>query len=298
MPEIPENNAFSKERWVLGKKLFFDKRLSADSSISCGSCHKPSHAFADIQATTPGIQGRPGFRNVPSLTNVAYHPYFLREGSVPTLEMQVLVPVSEHNEFGFNMALLVERLSRDETYQKLSHTAYNRPLDAFVITRALANFQRSLLSGDSRFDRYLNGYKTALNAQEKEGMALFFSSRTNCASCHEGFNFTHYGFANNGLYMEYPDSGRYRLTRKETDLAMFKIPGLRNLGYTAPYMHDGSLKTIDDVLTHYNSGGNGHTNQSSLIQPLHLKQEELQALKAFLLSLNDESFVRNMQFRE
>ena len=296
--EIPESNAFSKERWDLGKKIFYDKRLSADTSISCGTCHKPSFAFADTQATTPGILGRPGFRNVPSLANIAYHPYFLREGSVPTLEMQVLVPISEHNEFGFNMALLVERLSTDKEYQELSLQAYNRSLDAFVITRALANFERSLLSGNSRYDHYRNGRKDALSKQELEGMTLFFSSRTQCASCHAGFNFTNYEFANNGIYKDYTDEGRYRLTRKEVDKSLFKIPGLRNLGYTAPYMHDGSMKTIDDVLKHYNSGGQGHPNQSTLIKPLGLKANELDALKAFLFALDDASFINNAHFRE
>lgn len=296
-PDIPENNTFSKERWILGKKLFYDKRLSADSSISCGTCHRPSQAFGDILPTTPGILGRPGMRNVPTLANIAYHPYLLREGSVPTLEMQVLVPVSEHNEFGFNMALLAERLSKDDHYRQLSFDAYNRPLDAFVVTRALANFERSLISGTSRYDSYVNGRKDALNTREREGMALFFSERTNCSVCHSGFNFTNYAFANNGLYTSYNDQGRYRLTKKEADVAVFKVPGLRNLGYSAPYMHDGSLKTLDDVLKHYNSGGYMHANKSPLLKPLGLSSEELKSLEAFLLTLNDPNFVSNTQFR-
>ena len=144
--DFPEDNAFSNARWELGKRLFFDPILSIDSSISCGSCHKPSLAFSDAVAFSPGVFNRPGVRNTPTLANVAYHPYFLREGSVPTLEMQVLVPIQEHNEFSHNIVAIAEQLNWQPSYVQQSQEAYGRNPDAFVITRAIATFQRTLLS--------------------------------------------------------------------------------------------------------------------------------------------------------
>ena len=193
-------------------------------------------AFADDQATTPGIENRPGTRNSPSLANVGYYPYFLREGGVPTLEMQVLVPIAEHNEFDFNVVELTQELQKDSVYSQLAQKAYQKEIDPWVITRAIATFERSLISGSSRYDDFVNGNKLALNAQEEAGMDLFFSGRINCSSCHGGAFFTHHTFENNGLYYEYQDEGKFRLTGKETDVAKFKVPSLRNVGVTAPYM--------------------------------------------------------------
>ncbi|MBK8373091.1 MAG: cytochrome-c peroxidase [Saprospiraceae bacterium] len=160
----------------MGKKLFYDKRLSVDSTISCASCHKPSYAFADNTSMTSGVFGRQGVTNSPSLANVAYHPYYTREGGVPTLEMQVLVPVSEHNEFGFNIVEIAERLKNDTRYQEMSLKAYGRPLDPFVITRSISTFERSIISGDSKYDKYLKGAAT-LSAEEFLGKELFFSEK-------------------------------------------------------------------------------------------------------------------------
>lgn len=297
-PEFPEDNAYALERWELGKKLFYDPIMSRDSTVSCNSCHQLEKSFSDGEVASVGIDGKRGTRNAPSLANIAYHPYFTREGGVPTLEMQVLVPIQEHNEFDFNILKIGERLRRIEAYRKLSLSAYTREPDYYVITRALANFERSLLSGNSPYDRYhYQNRKDALNDQEIRGMNLFFSEKTSCGQCHGGFNFTNYAFENNGLYLEYQDVGRFRLTNQEQDRNLFKVPSLRNAEATAPYMHDGSMETLTEVVKHYNEGGAGHPQQSDLIRPLGLSQQELSDLVAFLNSLTDEEFLSNHHFK-
>ncbi|GAB4495983.1 MAG: cytochrome-c peroxidase [Saprospiraceae bacterium] len=297
-PDFPQDNQLTAARWALGKKLFYDPVMSRDSSVSCASCHHAGKAFSDTVALSPGAAGRPGTRNASTLANIAYHPYFTRDGSVPTLEMQVLVPIQEHNEFDFNILLIAERMLRDTSYVRMSREAYGRDPDAFVITRSLACFERTFVSGQSRYDQYFfQGRKMALSNAEKRGMALFFSEKTNCAQCHSGFNFTNYALENNGLYSEYDDPGRFRLTGLETDRARFKVPTLRNVSLTAPYMHDGSLQTLESVVEHYNSGGKPHPNKSPLLQPIGLTTSEKADLVAFLRSLTDESFVRNPKFQ-
>lgn len=297
--EAPEDNHYTEARWALGKKLFFDPVMSADSSISCASCHLPELAFSDNRAFSPGVQQRPGTRNAPGLANVAYHPYFTREGGVPTLEMQVLVPIQEHNEFDYNIVLLAERLNKDSTYIEMAKTAYERMPDPFVITRAIACFERSLLSGYSPYDQYISyNQQHALSPAAIRGMELFFSERTQCYNCHEGFNFSNYAFENNGLYTDYPDPGRYRLTGLEADWALFKVPSLRNVALTAPYMHDGSIPTLEAVVDHYETGGQPHPNKSVFIQPLQLTTSEKQDLVQFLHALTDETFINNPLFRE
>ncbi len=295
--EVPEDNAFSPERWALGKRLFYDPVMSVDSTVSCASCHRPNLAFSDNRAMSPGVAGRPGVRNSPSLANVAYQPYFTREGGVPTLEMQILVPIQEHNEFDFNIVLLAERLAQDASYVEQAAAAYGRQPDPFVITRALACFERSLLSGNSPFDQFeYQNRKTALSREALRGMDLFYSDRTNCSVCHSGFNFSNYAFENNGLYDVYADPGRFRLTGDTSDMALFKVPGLRNVAVTGPYMHDGTFERLMDVIEHYNQGGKAHPHRSPLIRPLQLTEQEKADLVQFLEALTDESFIKNPLF--
>ncbi|MBL7782000.1 MAG: cytochrome-c peroxidase [Saprospiraceae bacterium] len=298
MPEFPADNQLTPARFALGKKLFFDPIMSLDSTVSCASCHDPAHAFSDSVALSQGVAGAPGVRNAPTLSNVVYQPYYTREGGLPTLEMQVLVPIQEHNEFDFNMLRIVDRLKNDTTYVRMSREAYDRAPDAFVVTRAIACFERTLVSGNSRYDQYqYQGKSNALTAAELRGMALFFSERTSCSACHTGFNFSNYAFENNGLYETYPDPGRYRLTLDTADLARFKVPTLRNVGLTAPYMHDGSISSLGKVVAHYNAGGQQHPHKSTFVRPLHLTALEQSDLVHFLESLTDESFARNPKFR-
>lgn len=294
--EFPEGNEFTYDRWRLGKQLFFDPVMSVDSTVSCASCHLPQLAFSDDKSVSLGVENRLGTRNSPTLANVAYHPYFTREGGVPTLEMQVLVPIQEHNEFDYNIVLLAERLAQISSYVEMAQQAYQRQPDAFVITRALGVFERSLLSGDSHYDRYQRGDETALSVAAKRGMELFFSDRTHCSVCHSGFNFTNYAFQNNGLYEEYPDVGRFRLTGDTADIALFKVPSLRNIALTAPYMHDGNWETLQDVVEHYNQGGESHIHKSEYIYPLQLTTTEKNDLVQFLQALTDDAFISNPLF--
>ncbi len=297
-PIFPSGNEITPSRVALGKRLFFDSILSVDKTLSCASCHRQELAFADDKPTSFGVRNQAGTRNAPSLANVAYHPYYLREGGVPTLEMQVEVPISEHNEFDFNALEVVARMNKDSTYIIQSMAAYNRTPDYYVVARAIACFERTLLSGNSRYDQYTyQGNQSALTSEEIAGKNLFFSERAGCTHCHGGFNFTNYAFENNGLYQYYKDPGRYRLTYKPEDSALFKVPSLRNAGVTSPYMHDGSIPSLEGVIEHYNSGGKLHTHKSPFIKPLNLTVLEKQELVAFLKSLTDESFINNKKFK-
>lgn len=296
-PSIPEDNLLTKERIELGKKLFYETALSIDSSLSCGSCHLAAAGFADHNAVSIGVQGRVGFRNSPTLTNVAYHPYFFKEGGSPTLELQVLGPIENHDEMGFNAAELAKRLKDHPEYDELAEKAYDRKMDLFVLTRAIAAFERTLISGNSKYDQFVfQQKKEAMTIDEQAGMELFFSERLACTTCHEGFDFTNYALENNGLYTDYQDKGRNRVTSDAADIGKFKVPTLRNIALTYPYMHDGSLKTLEEVIAHYQAGGKGHPNQHPAIQPFELSSSEKQQLLAFLNSLTDESFVHDPDF--
>ncbi len=296
---FPEDNQLTFERWELGKKLFYDPVLSIDSSLSCGSCHHAHLGFGDDFAFSPGVKNRPGVRNASPLVNLAYHPYYLREGSLPTLEMQVLVPIQEENEFAHNIVLIAEQLKNIPTYVEMSQAAYAREPDAFVITRAISTFERTLISGNSPFDHWkYQGCQNALSPSQHRGADLFFSEEIGCSNCHDGVNLTNYEFANNGLYDTYADPGRMRFTNDPGDSALFKVPTLRNIAVTAPYMHDGSLLSLHDVVEHYNSGGSIHGNKSAFIRPLNLSQKEKNDLVSFLESLTDTEFLNNPLFIE
>lgn len=287
--EYPQDNAYSPERWQLGKTLFFDKRFSDNNDVSCATCHQPDHYFADQTPTTDGTGNATGTRNVPSLVNVGYHPYFTREGGVSTLEKQVLIPIQEHNEFNSNILMIAEELNEDEELLNLSIEAYGEPISAFTITRALSNYERSLVGGYTRYDYFEEGYPGVFTAEEAQGRALFFGE-AGCGGCHNGFDLTTYEIVNNGLYATFEDPGLYRLTLDPADSGKFKIPSLRNIEHTAPYMHDGSVQTLEEVIAHYVSGGASHTFQDQRIQPLSLSESEGDALIAFLKTLTDESF--------
>ncbi len=291
-PEIPSDNQLTWDRIALGKKLFYDPILSIDRSVSCGSCHKQQNAFADNTPVSTGVENRIGTRNTLSLANVAYHDYFLREGSVPSLEMQILVPIQEHNEMGFNIVAASERLNLDSSYVQASMNAYNRIPDPYVITRAIASFERTMISSNSSFDT------NNLNESEKRGKELFFSEELACANCHGTFLFTNQKIENNGLYEIYSDSGRYRLTQLNEDIGKFKTPTLRNIEITGPYMHDGSMNTLEEVIEHYANGGKNHFNKSEQINGFFLSDSEKNDLIHFLKSLTDDEFLENTFFEE
>ncbi len=288
MPNIPEDNFITPYRVELGRRLFFDPILSRDSTISCGSCHLPDKKFTDGLPTSIGIENRMVPRNAMSLLNVAYQPNLFWDGGVPTLETQVLAPIENPNEMDFNVNLVVERLKRHPDYPALFRLAYDMEPSPYTLVRAIACFERTLYSTPSRYDRYLYGDTTALNPSERNGMLLFFSERAECFHCHSGFLFTDFSFENNGLYDIYPDSGRARITLLPQDVGRFKVPSLRNVAHTAPYMHDGSMNTLKQVIDHYASGGKNHPNKSIFVRPLDLTESEKQDLINFLLALSDE----------
>lgn len=289
---IPAGSEPSTLRIEIGRILFYDKRLSASNQVSCGSCHTLSKAFTDGKVLPIGLSGITGKRNVPSLTNVGFQPYFLFEGGVPTLETQALVPLHDSLEMGMNMMDAIRKLNEDEYLMALAKRAYGRDsIDPWVVTRSLAIFQRMFISADSYFDRYSGGQKDALSKSAQRGMDLFFSERTQCSSCHGGPFFTDFGFYNIGLQSD--DPGRYRVTHLPADSGKFKTPTLRNIALTSPYMHSGNLNTLWDVLEYYNRGGDVSANKDPRIRPLGLNEIELNDLKEFLDGLTDSNFVKD-----
>lgn len=287
-PDVPEDNPLTTASVQLGKALFFDPRLSRDGTISCATCHLPELAFSDGVPVSIGIEGRTSARNSPSLGNVAYHANFFRDGGVPTLEMQVIAPIHDPVEMDHDIQVAAASLRDVEPYKRLSMLAYGRPMDAWVLTRAIANYERTLISGWSRWDRWMNGDATAMSTSEVRGWQLFNSAELNCIACHSGFDLSDHGFHNIGQYLEYSDPGRERISLLAEDFGKFKTPSLRNIARTAPYMHDGTMATLDEVLDHFASGGQAHPNRSPLLQTFVLDEQERADLLAFLNALNDE----------
>ncbi len=288
-PEMPPDNPLTEASVRLGKALFFDKRLSRDGTVSCASCHHPEHAFSDTIALSLGIDGGIGMRNAPPLINMAYHPAFFRDGGVPTLEQQVIAPVHDPVEMDHDIHAAAALLVNEEPYRRLSMLAYGRAMDAFVLTRALAAYERTLISGWSRWDRWMQGDGTALTAAEVNGWMLFSSAELGCTHCHHGFDLSDHAYHNVGQYLDYGDDpGRERITADPGDVGRFKTPTLRNIARTAPYMHDGSMATLGAVIDHFASGGLPHPNKHPAMTGFNLDPAQQAELIAFLHALTDE----------
>lgn len=283
------------ERILLGRTLFYDPILSADRSVSCASCHKPALAFADSVPVSPGAHGEMGNRNTPSLFNVAWYPHFFAEGGVPSLELVVVGPIQTDAEMGFNLGDAVRRLEADSVYRRLFREAYDTLPSTYTLVRTLGAFQRSLLSADSPYDRFLRGDSAALTPIQKRGKTLFFSEELACAGCHSGFLFSDFGFHNVGLSAA-ADPGRFRLTSVLADSGKFKTPSLRNVAVTAPYMHDGSLPDLETVLDFYAAGGGNDAHKDARIRPFSLPPADKAALLAFLQSLTDSVALRRPDY--
>ena len=287
---VPKDNPLTEAKIELGKKLFFEKLLSRDSSISCASCHKPKYAFTDGLVKAKGIKDREVTRNTPTLTNIAYNTSFLRDGVNPSLEAQVIVPIHEKNEFDFHILLAAERLKKKKAYVDLSLAAFGEVPNPKVISNAIASYERTLISGNSRYDQFtFQKDSTALSNNELRGMHLF--NKHNCVSCHSGFNFTNGEVVNNGLCKDYKDIGKMRVTLDPKDKGAFKVPTLRNVAITAPYMHDGSIKSLEAVIDHYIRGGYDNPNKDKRVKGIKLSENDKQDLVAFLKSLTDSSFI-------
>jgi cytochrome c peroxidase len=295
-PEVnyPEDNKPTKLRVELGRRLFYDNRLSDDGTLHCGSCHVLSAAFTDGRITSAGLRGIAGKRNAPTLVNLAWMKRLMMEGGVPTLETQALAPLHDSTEMAASIMPMLVKLNSDAYLKELARAAYERDsIDAYVVTRALACFQRTFMSGDGRYDRYKQGRKDQMNEKEVRGMELFFSEETHCSECHSGVFFTDMDYHNIGLSVEYADEGKARATHLPEDVGRFKTPTLRNIQLTSPYMHDGSMASLEEVIAFYNQGGHGHRNKDGRIVPLQLSEQQQADLVAFLTTLTDWNFVQN-----
>lgn len=292
-PQLPA--ADWQAQLELGKKLFFDPILSLDSSISCGSCHQPQFAFADTAALSLGVGQTPGRRNAPSVMNMALRPYFFYDGRAGSLEAQAKGPIEDPLEMHLSYAEATQRVQSHPEYSKLFPTAFGSAPDSSNILLALAAFVRSLESnGSSPFDRWSNGSDSkAIDASAKRGRKIFLK-RAKCFDCHFGPDFTGDEFRNIGLYdeEEYKDQGRFEITGDSSDLGKFKVPGLRNVALTAPYMHDGSFQTLEEVIDYYDDPYQFVENpiniDSLMLKPLRLSKRDKSDLLSFLRSLSDD----------
>ncbi len=336
-PRMPADNPMTLAKVNLGRHLFYEKRLSINQTVSCGSCHIQSLAFTDGKALAQGATGEIHPRNSMSLTNVAYLPVLTWANPLQTrLEDQALVPLFGEHPVEMGMAgreqEMISMLKQDPQYQNFFPEAFPEVNDPFTIhhlVQAIATFERTLISVNSPYDQYrYGGDTTAISAAAKRGEALFQSERLECFHCHSGFNFSdsliheqlafqEIAFHNTGLYnlkgqglYPYPNQGVYEISHKPADMGRFRTPTLRNIALTAPYMHDGSLSTLDDVIDHYSAGGQTiHTGpyagvgsqnpfKSTFVKGFKLTSQERQDLVAFLESLTDPTFITNPLFSE
>ena len=288
----PEENPTSAEKAELGRKLFFDKRLSFDGTVACATCHDPNKAFTDQLKTSIGIKGQRTDRNAPSVLNSGFLKTVMFDAHLKTLELQVIVPLQEPTEMGHNMKKLIPQLRAISEYQEAAQRIFKRDFDAYVLTRSISAFQRTLVSMNSRFDQYQAGNKKALSKEEEAGWKLF-SEKLYCIQCHPAPYFTTFEAANNGLYVDYgKDKGRFRINLDSSDIGKFKIPSLRNVELTFPYMHDGSMESLDKVIEHYIKGGKKHPLQDKRIVPFELSIKEQKQLTLFLKALTDTSYLK------
>jgi cytochrome c peroxidase len=286
----PGDNALTPERIRLGRKLFFDPILSSDGTVACASCHDPARGFASGDSRAVGIHGRTGKRNAPSLLNRALGRSFFWDGRSKTLEEQALEPIANPLELGGSVDNAVARIEANAPYRGAFSAAYPDGVTAQNVGRALAAFERVLLSGGSRVDRFQAGEVAALSAGERSGLWLF-ESRAQCWRCHRGANYTDENFHNTGVaaLQDEPDPGRYAVSHDERDLGRFKTPSLRDVSRTGPYMHDGSIATLRDVVEYYNRGGTVNPGLDQVIRPLNLSPAEVDHLVEFLQALEGDT---------
>lgn len=282
---------------ALGERLFSDPILSLDSAISCASCHIPAFAFADTARLSRGVGGILGRRNSPSITNMASRAHFFYDGRALTLEQQVLMPIQDPLEMRLNLDDAVARLSKHPTYAPAFRQIYGESPNETLLSAALAAFVRTLETSDSPFDRWMMDQPGGMSQAAVRGRRIFME-KGKCFDCHFSPDFTGDEFRNIGIYngKNFNDSGRFEVTRDSADLGKFKVPGLRNVALTAPYMHNGMFKTLEEVIDYYDNPNlfiSDAINRDSLLaQPLNLSAQEKSDLKAFLEALTDDRFRR------
>ena len=286
-----------KTKAGLGKKLFNEKFLSKDSSVSCSSCHKPDYAFADTLAFSVGIHGHLTKRNTPSLLNMKNRPYYFWDGRAGSLEEQALMPIQNPDEMGLPVNEAVKRLAENQEYRSLFLAVFKQLPAKENLSAALAAYEKTLETVNSKFDDWSNNI-TKLSALEEAGRQLFIGDKAKCFNCHSSQDFTDDGYKNIGLYngRELNDAGHYNFSKNKKDIGKFKTPGLRNVAVTAPYMHNGIFRTLEDVVDYYNNPAQriqGQINiDRDLEKPLGLTENEKKELVAFLKTLTDKEFLK------
>ena len=287
----PRDNPYSVEKAQLGKLLYFDKRLSADGTVACATCHDPKFAFTDGAAVSTGIKGQKGGRSAPTIINRAWSLAQFWDGRASTLEAQALGPMANPIEMGNTHTAIVEQVRNIQGYRPLFQAAFGD--EAITIDRvsmAITTFERTVMSGNSPYDKWKAGQKNAMPDAAVRGYHMFLKAQ--CDACHEGANFTSNMYANIGIGIDKaePDLGRYEVTKDPGDWGVFKTPTLREVEHTAPYMHDGSLKTLEEVVDYYDKGGTPNKNLDSHIRPQHLTAQQKADLVAFLRALSGEGW--------
>ena len=286
-------NKLSEKKIEIGRRLFYDPRLSRNSTISCASCHSPYNAFAHTDhALSHGIHDSIGKRNAPALMNLAWQPSFMWDGAVHQLDAQALAPIHHPGEMDESITRVTEKIRRSKTYQKLFFQAYgDSAITGERVLKTLSQFMLTLVSAESKYDSVMRVEKK-FTAQEEKGFLIFIK---HCSTCHSPPLFSNYAFENNGILPDtkLKDAGRMNITHNTKDSLSFKVPTLRNIAFTAPYMHDGRFQSLSEVIQHYTSHQKNNLLSKKLSSPIVLSAKEKVDLIAFLLTLNDKKFLFN-----
>ncbi len=282
--EHPADNAPSAAKILLGKQLYFDGRLSSDNKVSCASCHDPAKGFSNGERFATGVGGAKGGRSAPTVINSAYQQFQFWDGREPSLEAQALGPIQNPIEMNMTLEAVVKKLNGIDGYKKQFQVVFGTDVNSAGIAKAIAAYERTVLSGDAPFDRFKAGDTKAMSAAAQRGMKLFFG-KAHCSACHAGPNFTDNGFHNIGIGFakgKFADVGREKISKLEGDRGSFKTPTVREIARSGPYMHDGSLKTLEEVVQHYNKGGNPNDYLDEEVYPRKLSKEEVADVVTFL----------------
>lgn len=289
-PAAPADNPTTKAKVALGRLLFFDKRMSLDGTVSCATCHDPKKGWTDQRPTAIGVRHRLGHRNSPTVLNAAYHDSQFWDGRAHTLEDQAKEPIANPKEMGLTHEEAAAKIAAIKGYGPLFKAAFGgAEVSIDRIAQALGSFQRTVLTGNSPYDRYRTGNPAAMKKEALRGLAVF-NGKGKCASCHHGPDLTDGRFHNVGAGMQrrVQDLGRHDVTKRDEDRGAFRTPVLRNLSDTFPYMHDGSLATLEEVVDFFDRGGLANPWLSAELKPLGLSAEEKKDLLAFLAALNGD----------
>ena len=289
--QFPKSNPYSAEKTELGRLLYYDTRLSADNTVSCGTCHAPASAYTDGKPVSTGIRGQKGGRSAPSVVNRAYSLAQFWDGRAASLEEQAKGPIQNPIEMGETHEGVVKKLNGIAGYRALFKKSFGtEEVDIDKVAMAIATFERTLLSGNSAYDKFKAGDKKAMSAAQIRGLDVYLN-KAKCDACHEGVAFTANAYHNIGVGMDKPnpDEGRYAVTKNPADYGAFKTPGLRDISRTAPYMHDGGLKTLEEVVDFYDKGGIPNKNLDEKIKKLNLTEVNKKDLVAFLKALDGTS---------